>query len=378
VRSTLPTHEAGASEVRQTTAAEISSIVLKTKLYNADETSGTADHPPGHGTLGTVIPGNTRYSPRVCAITLLFASAASATSILTPYNVIVSGNFSDGGIDCNGAAAVGGVATLGGGLNVGGDLDGEALTALPGSTTFIAAGNGGTVNGLSGTLQLAAGNYYVYGTAGTIYNNGNPKGTLDTSDPINFSSTFAQFQGTSAQISNEAQTAGDSVTGTGALTINVNQAGLNIIDLTAAQVANAGSINFVGVSSSKWVLVNVSGTTDTLNLSGGTSFNGNQEVGDGATGAEDVLYNFYQATAVQLEGAVVGSVLAPNAVVTGSGYQFDGSLVAAQFAQGTGGGTQFHNLIFAGTSFTPEPASLACVGAGLFALAALYRKRRSK
>ncbi len=125
------------------------------------------------------------------------------------------------------------------------------------------------------------------------------------------------------------------------------------------------------------MIVNVAGATDTVGLTWGTDFGGIQEVGDTATGAEDVLYNFYQATSIQLGGAMVGSVLAPDAAVTGNGQQFDGSLVAASFSSGTAGGTEFHNLIFAGTTFTPEPAPLACVGAGLIVLA-FVRKRRRK
>lgn len=69
--------------------------------------------------------------------------------------------------------------------------------------------------------------------------------------------------------------------------------------------------------------------------------------------------------------------LPPNADVTGSGQQFDGSLVAASFNSGSGGGTEFHNLIFAGPTFTPEPAPAAIMGAGLIALAFFRRRRRT-
>src|ERR1035438_8540245 len=58
------------------------------------------------------------------------------------------------------------------------------------------------------------------------------------------------------------------------------------------------------------------------------------------------------------------------------GGQFVGSLVAASFTAGASGGTEFHNFTFQGTTFAPEPAPLACVGAGLIALALIRRRRQ--
>jgi hypothetical protein len=47
--------------------------------------------------------------------------------------------------------------------------------------------------------------------------------------------------------------------------------------------------------------------------------------------------------------------------------------VAASFT----GSAQFHNLNFLGPTFTPEPASIACVGLGLLGLAYFLKRRRA-
>jgi choice-of-anchor A domain-containing protein len=230
----------------------------------------------------------------------------------------------------------------------------------------------------SGSFNLNAGDYYV--PNGTVTG-----GTKVASDPITFSTQFTQFQTESTEIANETATCTTcaSLSG-GVLTINVNTVGMNVIDLTQAQIQGANEINFQAgsgvtfASSSSsygnaWVLLNIQGTSVTLNPNWGTDFNGSQEVGSRAYGAEDVLYNFYQATSITTtNAAIVGSVLAPWAAYTDtSGNQIDGSLVAASFT----GPAEFHNLNFLGPAFTPEPAPLAGVGVGLIALALVLRRR---
>ena len=293
-----------------------------------------------------MIPGNTRYSPVAFAAAHFLASTAPAASILTPYNVVVSGNFTDANTDVGGGLAVGGVAAMNG-FSIADALDGESLTAFPGpngttGTAFIAAG------GATGEASIFNGNWYFSGTDSTFYNNGT--GNAVSSNPVTFSTAFQQFTSVSTQLSNDSTTKGDSCTASGNVTTcTVSASGLNII--------------------------NVSGATGTL--SGDIEINGAGNNGDNSPGgAQDVLFNFDQATAITLGGSSMGSVLAPDAAVTGDGGQFVGSLVAASFTAGASGGTEFHNFTFQGTTFAPEPAPLACVGAGLIALALIRRRRQ--
>ena len=319
-----------------------------------------------------MIPGNTRYSPVAFAAALFLASTAPAASILTPYNVVVSGNFTDANTDVGGGLAVGGVAAMNG-FSIADALDGESLTAFPGpngttGTAFIAAG------GATGEASIFNGNWYFSGTDSTFYNNGT--GNAVSSNPVTFSTTFQQFTSVSTQLSNDSTTKGDSCTASGNVTTcTVSASGLNIINVADSVVASGQALNINGVSSASWVIINVSGATGTL--SGDIEINGAGNNGDNSpAGAQDVLFNFDQATAITLGGSSMGSVLAPDAAVTGDGGQFVGSLVAASFTAGASGGTEFHNFTFQGTTFAPEPAPLACVGAGLIALALIRRRRQ--
>lgn len=299
---------------------------------------------------------------------VLVTSAATGASLLTPYNVIVSGSFTDSNTDIGGGLAVGGSASLGG-FNITDALLGEPLTAFPSDTTFIAAG------GVTGEAAMAngSGNYYYSGTDSQFYNNGT--GTKDASNPINFTTTFAQFTSLSSTWFTAATTSGDACTAAGSVTTcTVTKAGLNVIDVADSLVASGQTLNITGVSGTSWVILNVTGATDTL--SGNMTIDGSGNNGDSSpAGADDVLFNFYQATKITLGGSSMGSVLAPGAAVTGDGGQFVGSLVAASFTQGATGGTEFHNYYFQGG--TPEPAPAAFVGAGLIALAFLRKRRRN-
>jgi choice-of-anchor A domain-containing protein len=299
-------------------------------------------------------------------VSLAFAPLASATSLLTAYNVIVSGNFVDVNSDVGGGLAVGGVASLSS-FSIADGLDGESIGAFAGNTTFVAGG------GVMGEASIYNGNWYFPGTNSSFYTSGDHTGSSDATDPV--STSMTPFTSKSNAWSADPTTAGDSCTASGSVTTcTVTKAGMNVIDVTAAQVAKGQTLDINGVSSADWVVLNVAGTTDTL--SGNMQINGSPNSGDSSPiAAEDVLFNFYQANSLTLGGSSMGSVLAPLANVTGGGGQFVGSLVAESFTYGlAAGGTEFHNFTFQGG--TPEPAPVAFVGAGLIALALGIKRRR--
>jgi choice-of-anchor A domain-containing protein len=349
----------------------------------------------------------------VCAAALLFASVASGASILTSYNAIISGNFNDACCDTGGGLAIGGNVTLpNSDWQIADDMIGETASNFPNSTTLVI---GGTLAG--GPGQLYNGNYYAPNvtvvksgnTAGTIVNEGT--GTSDGSNPpFSFTTQFTSFQSTSTTIGGDTANKDDTapfINGSGQLQIDINDSGLNVVDITGAQAA-AGNIDFVlakglsfattgTASGNTWVLVNISDALSGGKDTGGATLNENSGVevyengqttvnavnyGNSDFPAEDILYNFYQATGtVTLEGSIVGSVLAPSAGVTDtSGQQIDGSLIATSFGGatvGSAGDAEFHNLIFLGPTFTPEPAPFAIVGLGLIGLAYIRKRRRA-
>jgi choice-of-anchor A domain-containing protein len=88
--------------------------------------------------------------------------------------------------------------------------------------------------------------------------------------------------------------------------------------------------------------------------------------------ADQVVWNFVNATGLSFASMFGGTVLAPLATVTNSN-QIDGTLIAANF---TGGG-ELHSYAFTGTlpgSPLPEPPSAMIFGAGLTLLSAMRRK----
>lgn len=90
---------------------------------------------------------------------------------------------------------------------------------------------------------------------------------------------------------------------------------LEILDTTDSEL-NEG-INF-DVTNGATILVNVSGTsiaTGTGNW--GESWNGTQTIGNSATMYENVIFNFYQAAGVTLEGTFQGTLSSYNTASVG-------------------------------------------------------------
>jgi len=290
---------------------------------------------------------------RTAGLIVLTSLAACASSIptLSPYNVWVFNNFTAGNSATGGGLAVGGTATITSGYGIASNLGSEQLNSFPSGVTFVA----GSVHGTPG---LAQGNYYV--GSGNVYNNGS--GTQITRNPVDFSSQYTYFLALSAAISDLATTGTDNCThGSGDITCTASAVnGLNVIDLSSASDLGNG-LNIIGVSADSPLIINVGGTSGTLEP-------WSIEI-DGAqintADAPYLLFNFYDATSLKLESSLLGTILAPKADVTGNG-SLAGQLIANSFD----GSTAFSNLPYEGTvpnagSAVPEPGGLLLSGLGL-------------
>jgi choice-of-anchor A domain-containing protein len=294
---------------------------------------------------------------------------ADTVPTITPFNVWVNGNYTPNGADVNGGLAVGGTATVNN-YDIGVSLLGESLSLFPDNSTFITPK-------LTGETALETGNYYVGGGSYTLYNHGS--GTTDLTDPISFAAQYSQFLALSQTLSTLSTTGTDSCSNSyGTVTCTANVANsLNVIDLQASALGSGLDIN--GVSPTSPLIINVSGASGSLEP-WGIEVDGSGASGDSTTAnAHYVLFNFYNATSLQLGSGVVGSILAPEANVTTSGSgELDGQLIANSYAA-PNGAMEFHNFTYDGNLPvvpTPEPGEYGVVGIGLGFLAWALQRRR--
>jgi choice-of-anchor A domain-containing protein len=155
-----------------------------------------------------------------------------------------------------------------------------------------------------------------------------------------------------------------------------------VADITASQLAS-GTFFLPQYASAKTLIVNVSGTN--------VNFGANAAGPSLSSDQTNIIYNLLDATTVNVNTAVYGSILAPQATITGS-QQLNGSIVAKVFNyQG-----EVHLGTFAGqtpflvtvphsgggggnsTGDVPEPASWMTMLLGFGFLGSIIRRQRRK
>ncbi|MBK6817793.1 MAG: choice-of-anchor A family protein [Saprospiraceae bacterium] len=139
---------------------------------------------------------------------------------------------------------------------------------------------------------------------------------------INFSSEFATLTATSSCLSGLAQTIADPTSSSYSVTLAT---GLNVINITGAQLTSLSDFNVTNASSSRYLVINV-------NAAGSYTLSSlNQNF---VSSAPYVLWNFYNATTLSVE-RLVGSLLAPLADVTKpvGANNIDGQVVAKSYTQ---------------------------------------------
>jgi choice-of-anchor A domain-containing protein len=290
------------------------------------------------------------------AATPASATAIAAATILQDFNTVIFGNASTQS-DIEGAAVIGG------------NFSGATMYNNPTQTPpagFSALTVFGSTSGNSFNINNG-GSAYVAGTHGqqTNFNGG---GSFTYTAPP---STIADFQTSLTNLSTTlSQLSATSATPTGQNNVPFNATpganGIAVFNITASQLSSYASI-IMNLNGSSTVVVNVSGTS--------VNFSANDQ--SGANGANNIIWNFYQATTLNFSTLIGGTVLATQAAVTNNN-QIDGGL----FAQSWTGSGELHSYGFTGTLpgttavvATPEPASLAIFGAGFVALAAARRRR---
>ncbi|PWR02233.1 hypothetical protein DKT77_13175 [Meridianimarinicoccus roseus] len=326
------------------------------------------------------------------ALTIAFSAPASAAplsaaEVLSLFNGVTAGDMSSSQ-EVEGRLYVGGNLT-GNTLQVGfkdvtpSDLD-ELIVVGDSTIGTINAQNGSdvTIGGnASGTVELNGGSQGTRTAriGGSFTGNANQGTVLDgqqANDP-NFAARFpeidfAALEADSAFFATLTGTVFDTSDFNNKKIVGAPDAdGLSVHNATLADLAGGGySIDLNGATT---VLINVAGTVG--------SFGMNALGGTGAV-AENVIWNFFEATSINVGTAIIGSVLAPLADMTGFGGSTEGSVIARSITLSNG---ELHSRTFEGTvptrsapppppSTIPLPAGLPLLLAGLGGLAILRRR----
>lgn len=278
------------------------------------------------------------------------------------YNVFIfgSGSFVSSNTDTVGNLAAGGNVTLTN-YSVAQGITGNP-SATPDPARLV---TGGTLTASYGSVGS--------NHEGAIYTNSTPNltnfaatGGLHAQNLISsFSADQTEYTNLSASL--DALTAnGTSTLKSGdALDLTGTSSGLNVFDVTAATLSASEAIN-ISAPVGSTVLINITGTSQVTFQNGSVT-----ETGVSAT---SVLYNISSAS-VDLAGSKdpMGSILAPNAGVTGAYGSMTGQLITDSYS----GNTDFNDALFTGNlSAVPSPPSISLMLVGMVSFGVLSWSRK--
>lgn len=289
------------------------------------------------------------------------AAPLSGEALLQNFNVVTSGDVQSNS-RIHGTFIVGGTLTAvsaNSELNTDNEVTDAVATGLTGEGYILGDSAGANIN-------IARGDIFVGGTNGNINNvASNQAIPFSSQDIADAGQALSSFLG--------------GLSGTASLPMDSNQAissvlgsdGISVLNIDAADLSSINNLSFA--TSGITTVVNVS----TENSGGVFTIPQNLNFNYDPTNSPFVLFNFVDATAVNLTKGWGASILAANATVTMTGSDVWGSIFAAELIQSQG---QIHPGLFAGDlpeidAQVPLPA-----GALLFApaLGAILLRRRSR
>jgi len=280
---------------------------------------------------------------------VVLASPVSATPIdlgdAAGFNGFFRQGFESGPNDSQGGIAAGGDVRLTGyTVNTLGQREVPALVS--GGSVYQ---QGGDING----NVFAAGNYVASGGAGVHSGSVSQNGAV----PVDFGTTFSRLESLSADLASQGQA---TALNGGKLTfVGDGSTDTQIFNIEAASLTQAWGWFAEDIAQDQAVVINVSGSAididagDYLMKAADWSWIGN---------AESVLFNFYEASTIDLHGAFYGTILAPTAAINAVGGMVNGQVIADSWA----GQAQLNAPLFAHheSVAVPEPATLALLLVG--------------
>lgn len=292
------------------------------------------------------------------------AHASNIGTILSEWSVITSGNLT-GVTDVQGNAYVGGNISVGNSIDFGNN-DSDTMPA--GNVGLAVAGS---VNSGNSAININAGNVVVGGTDTGGFNN-NSGGTIKTSSPGSLpSSPVSAVTAASSYWSGLTANSSASIANN-VITFNCNASqSVAVFNVSASQLFQQNqSLALVTASGTKDVIINVSGTSATMLNS--------ENVNSGfQSAANKVIFNFYQANNVSLQGSSLdGYVIAPNATV-GADSPIVGGVMAETLDTGSEvdlGGTPSYASLPDVTSVPDGGTTATLLGISFSGLAIIRRK----
>jgi choice-of-anchor A domain-containing protein len=299
------------------------------------------------------------------AAVLGIGAAGSASSAIvgdaSGYNVFIfgTGNFTSQSTETVGNLAAGGNVSL---MNysVAAGITGN-LSASPDPAQLVV---GGTLTAQQGSVGS--------NKEGAIYTNSTPGLTSFTATGGVHSQTlissFSADQTLYSNLSSNLALLTQNGTNSGLLsgnTLNLTgtSTGLNVFTVSSSTLSSSQTIN-ISAPTGSTVLINVTGSS-TVDFQNGS-------VVETGVSAANVLYNITSGS-VDLVGSKDpnGSILAPNAGVSGGFGHMTGQLIADSYS----GNTEFENTLFVGTLPVPLPAGGWLLLSGLASLGKLAHRR---
>lgn len=296
---------------------------------------------------------------------LAISGIASAAMVgpAAAYNVFIfgSGDFTSQNTDTMGDLAAGGDVSL---MNYSVAQGVAGNTAQnPNPARIVVGGTLTATNGGVGSNQSGA--IYYGSSAPSLTSFTANGGKFADQTLVNFAAASSLYTAYSAQLGALSANGTTSFNPNGdTLSFTGNTVGLDVFTVSGATLSSSSTID-ISAPTGSTVLINVTGSAAEFQ---------NGEVNETGITSASVLYNFVSATSVELVGSKnpMGSILAPDAGVTGGYGAMNGQLIAGSYS----GNTQFNDVTFTGTlpPSVPLPPSLVLLGSGLIGLL-FYRAR---
>lgn len=269
------------------------------------------------------------YVVLAASIGLSCAGSASATAltggdILNQFNLVVFG-------DLNTSSHVDGRTYVGGNLTGNGDFyqhgsqaavsDYPALVVagnVTGGDKHVNSGGDALIGGNVDHLTMNGGTANVGGTVDSATSHGNIQSGVSVEIP----DLEAILRGYSSSLAGDATNAAVSISGGRATFTADSSQPLTVFNISADFFNSVGEIQVLGDAASQ-ILINVEGDPGTI----AANF-----LGDYASLQSNLLWNFFDASAIDFDRQFRGSILAPDASISNSN-NLEGSVVANTFDQ---------------------------------------------